>query len=68
MIPDCYEPDVQEERRQKELDDLAAILPVCVLCNQRLYPGARVHIARCRVVCSHCLEELMENEDIVELE
>lgn len=67
MIPDCYEPYFQEEQMQKELDDLADMLPVCTLCRRRLYPGDKFHTARCMIVCASCLEELMENEEIVEL-
>lgn len=68
MIPDCYEPYFQEEQRQKELDALADMLPVCTLCRRRLYPGARIHTACYQIICSHCKEELDENEDIVELD
>lgn len=68
MIPDCYEPYFQEEQRQKELDALADMLPVCTLCRQRMYPGEKIHVASLHIVCSRCKEELDENEDIVELD
>lgn len=65
---DNSEPYVQEELHRKNLDAVENRLPVCTLCRQRLYPGARIHTARHQIICSHCLEELEENEDIVELE
>lgn len=68
MIPDCYEPDFQEDRRQAEIDAAYSILPRCTLCDCILLPMDRVHKARCKHVCRSCFEELEENEDIIELE
>lgn len=68
MIPDCYEAYAQEERRQREWDNFADMLPTCTLCRRRLHPGEKFYTARYQIVCTRCKEELNENEDIVELD
>lgn len=67
MIPDCYDPVYQEERRQREWDEFADELPTCHLCRRRLYPGDKFHVANFFIVCACCKEELDENEEIVEV-
>lgn len=67
-IPVCYDPVFQEDRRQARWDELADTLPVCTLCRRQLYPGAKFHTASFMVVCTGCVEELVENIDIVEEE
>ena len=67
LIPDCYDPAAQEDRRQKEWDEYADALPVCTLCHRRLYPGDKFHTASHMVVCPRCVEELQEDENIVEV-
>lgn len=67
MLPDCYDPVYQEERRQQEWDEYADTLPVCVLCGRRLYPGDKCYTARHRTVCTGCKDELDEGEDVVEV-
>lgn len=64
MIPD---PAYEEERRQMEWDEFVEDLPICTLCRRRLYPGTKFHTARYQIVCTHCKEELDENEDVVEV-
>lgn len=68
MIPECYDPICQEERRQMEMDRMRGVLPCCALCRRTLYPGGKFYTARHQVVCPSCLEELEENEEIVELD
>lgn len=67
VIPDCYDPQIQEDHRQRQWDEFADTLPVCTLCRRRLYPGDKFHTASFMVVCPRCLEELQENEDVVEV-
>ena len=67
ILPDCYDPVFQEERRQFEWDEFADTLPVCTLCKRRLYPGNKVHTASHEIVCQSCKSELDDNEDIVEV-
>ena len=67
LIPDCYDPVFQEERREAEWDAFADTLPVCTLCHRKLYPGDKFHTASHWIVCPRCVEELQENEDIVEV-
>lgn len=67
MLPDCYDPVYQEERRQQEWDEYADALPVCTLCRRRLYPGDKFRTARYQIVCTRCMDELGENEDVVEV-
>ncbi len=62
MIPDCYEPWVQEERRQRRWDEKAKNLPRCHLCDKLVHPGDRFRVAACRVICVWCAEELEEAE------
>jgi hypothetical protein len=64
MIPD---PAREDEIRQAEWDAYADALPVCVLCNRRLYPGDRFHTTRCKTVCTYCLHDLEDNGDLVEV-
>ena len=68
MIPDCYDPVYQEERRQMELDKLLDGLPCCTICRRTLYPGDKFHTACHQIVCVTCKEQLDENEDMVELD
>ena len=60
MIPDCYEPWAQEERRQRRWDVQASKLPRCELCFELLEPGDKFRVAAYRVVCLSCAEELEE--------
>lgn len=64
--PVCYDPVIQEERRQKAWDDFVDDLPVCKLCGHSVYPGDRYHETYASVVCSSCMDELRENECILE--
>lgn len=68
MIPDSYDPIYQEEQRQAEWDRIEEHLQRCHICRRLLYPGDKIHVANFFVVCSSCVEELNENEDIVELD
>lgn len=68
MLPDSYDPVFQEERRQLEWDEFAGTLPVCALCQRRLYPGDKYHTVKLHSVCSYCKDELDESdEDVVEV-
>jgi hypothetical protein len=67
MIPDCYDPVYQEERRQREWDEFADELPTCYLCRRRLYPGDKFYVAKLFIVCTRCKDELDENEETVEV-
>lgn len=67
-IPDCYDPVYQAERWESEADRHSRQLPYCYLCGGTLYPGTKFHMAKYQCVCAACMEELIENEDIVELE
>lgn len=63
MIPDCYEPWVQEERRQRDWDRTAQKYPVCTLCNRRIYPGNVFRTAHYQIVCLPCCRELEDGEE-----
>ena len=65
-IPNCYDPAEQEDHRQADWDRFADRLPVCALCQKKLFPGDKFHAAGCMCVCSPCVEELNENIEIVE--
>jgi len=67
MLPDCNDPVFQAEIRERLWDEFADTLPVCTLCWRRLYPGDKFHATSHQIVCAHCLEELTENEDVVEV-
>ena len=67
MIPDCYDPVFQEERRQREWDEYADTLPRCALCGKLQYPGSKIYVAGHRTVCVSCKEELDENEGVAEV-
>lgn len=66
IIPDCYDPVRQEERRQKEWDAYVDQLPRCTLCGKPIFPGRKMYTARYQIVCSRCKEELEDNCEIVE--
>lgn len=68
VIPDCYEAYVQEERRQKEWDEYAEKLPVCVICGSMIMEGEDVHETRGKCVCASCMDELAENVGRVEVD
>lgn len=67
-IPDCYDPVRQEEQRQKNWDDFVEDLPVCTLCGHSVYPGQRYNETRDSIVCSSCMEELIDNPCWVEVD
>lgn len=67
MLPDCYDPVLQEDRRQAEWDEYADTLPVCMACRRRLHPGDKFHTAGYIIVCPFCKADLDENEDVVEV-
>lgn len=67
LIPDDYDPVLQEERRQKAWDSFAENLPVCSCCGRSVYPGNHFHETRRIIVCTSCKEELDEGERILEV-
>lgn len=66
IIPDCYDPVRQAERREAEWDSFIEKLPACTLCRKTMFPGEKIHIASFMIVCHSCVEELNENIEIVE--
>ncbi|MBQ8797198.1 MAG: hypothetical protein IJZ56_03270 [Oscillospiraceae bacterium] len=68
QIPDCWEADRQEARRQGAWDKHLAKLPVCVICGHKIMDGEDVYEARAKSVCAGCMEELTENMGCVEVE
>lgn len=66
IIPDCYDPVRQAERREAEWDNFIEKLPACTLCRKTLFPGEKFHTASYMIVCHSCVEELNENIEIVE--
>lgn len=67
MIPD-FDPAAQEDIRQAEWDRKMELLKRCFICKELLYPGVRFHTACGCTLCTSCVEELNNNEDIVEFE
>lgn len=65
-IPDCYDPVAQEERRQARWDRLVEKLPTCALCRKKIFPGDKFHTTGCMPVCFSCVEELVDNVEILE--
>lgn len=65
-IPDCYDPVVQEERRQASWDKTVKSLPECSLCRKKIFPGEKFHTAGRMAVCPSCVGELNENIEILE--
>lgn len=67
MLPDCYDPVYQEEARQRAWDETLARCPVCALCGRKILPDEVVHYTDRATVCIDCMDELVENEGIVEV-
>ena len=67
MIPDCYDPVYQEERRQWEWDETLCRCPECALCKRKILPDEPYHYTENHSVCFECFDELAENEGIVEV-
>ena len=65
-IPNCYDPVLQEERRQAKWDKLINSLPKCDACNARILTGQKFHTAGGLTICRDCMEVLKDNIDIVE--
>ena len=68
MIPDCWEADMQEMRRQKAWDVHLEKLPTCAICGHKIMDGEVVHETRGKSVCDSCMEELNENMGRVEVD
>lgn len=66
IIPNCYDPVIQEEKWQAEWDRFVEKLPACTVCRKTIFPGQKYHTAGCLIVCPSCMEELNENTEIVE--
>ncbi len=64
-IPDCYDPIYQAEQMALQQDKLMENTCCCHLCRRTMYPGDKIHVASCFVVCPSCLEELQENIEII---
>lgn len=69
-LPDCYDPVVQEERRQLAWDRWIRRFPVCHGCGQPLLAGA-VYFAlnvgdKTLNICQLCRQEMEENIHCVE--
>lgn len=68
MIPDCYDPVYQEERRQREWDNTLSKCPICRLCGLRILPDLPYRFTGTTAVCATCFDDLSENEGIVEVD
>ena len=66
QIPDYYDPVVHDEHRQARWDSFVGKLPECALCRKKLYPGDKFHTTGCMCVCCSCVEQLIENIEILE--
>lgn len=66
QIPDCYDPSIQDERRQADWDKYIEKLPVCTICGRLVHYGEKYHVAHSENVCRECLEELTENTKSVD--
>lgn len=64
-IPNCYDPVVQEERRQAKIDKFLKVLPHCTICESAIFPGTLYREAFRKPVCRFCFEELKNNIEIV---
>ena len=62
-IPNCYEPNCQEERRQLELDRLRNKLPFCAICGHTIYPGDRFRKCCGKCVCTPCFDKLGDSDE-----
>ena len=65
MIPDCYDPAFQEERRQREWDEWSAQFPECICCGHRIFPGKRYRTAFRKRICEECVAQLIDEEDLI---
>lgn len=66
LLPECYDPVFQAERREQEWDTNVARLTKCKICGDVIYPGNRYHETRKCCICSFCMEALSENECVME--
>lgn len=64
-IPTCYDPVVQEDRRQAKVDEFMKSLPHCIICGSAIFPGAKYHEAFRKPVCEYCFGELETNVEYV---
>lgn len=65
-IPMCYDPVLQAERLAMEQDKRMERTMCCRVCGCTLYPGDKYHQCLKTVVCTSCLEELVESEEVVD--
>lgn len=65
MIPDCYEAYQQEEARQQKWDSMVRKMPSCCICFRPMLPGDRAYTASCKKVCSDCMTDLEDSEEII---
>ncbi|MGN0978206.1 MAG: hypothetical protein ACI4PH_09145 [Faecousia sp.] len=69
-LPNCYDPVVQEERRQRDWDRRIQRFPVCGCCGRVLRGGDVYYVLNYRDqalnVCDSCREDMDENVCCVE--
>ena len=69
-IPNCYDPAVQEERRQRDWDRWIQQLPTCGCCGTPLRGGDVYFVLMVGdenlIVCDSCREQMEENVCCVE--
>lgn len=64
-LPDCYDPAVQEDRRQAEYDAECEAFPHCDECGGSLYPhdtyteiGGHLYCEKCIRLNTHLVDNL----------
>lgn len=64
-LPDCYDPAVQEDRRQGEYDTTSEAFPHCDECDGSLYPydtyteiGGKLYCEKCISNNTHLVDNL----------
>lgn len=66
MIPDCYDPVFQAERRERVWDEYRRRTPCCDLCRETIRPGCPYRECSTGTVCEDCFEALMDNVNLYE--
>lgn len=60
ILPDCYDPAAQAERRELAWDRRVEHFPTCGCCGGKIYPEEHYWQLRTLNICERCKQDMEE--------